>query len=46
MSLNGPGTVRRTANHEADDVQAFQDNIYNESWKSWSNEAAVRIYLD
>ena len=45
MSPNGPVTILRTANDEADDVQAFQDNIYNESWKSWPNEAAVRIYL-
>lgn len=45
MSINGLGIIPRKASDEANDVKTFRDNIYNESWKSWPNEAAVCVFL-
>ncbi|KAF7563221.1 hypothetical protein G7046_g916 [Stylonectria norvegica] len=40
MALNGAGTFRRTGDNEAEDADQLTQNLLNESWKEWPNEAA------
>ncbi|KAI8668418.1 hypothetical protein NCS55_00867500 [Fusarium keratoplasticum] len=40
MALNGPGTFHRTREHEGEDRSQITQNILDESWKKWPNEAA------
>ncbi|KAF4976823.1 hypothetical protein FZEAL_6564 [Fusarium zealandicum] len=40
MALNGPGTFHRTREHEAEDVSRMSQNLQDEAWKTWPNEAA------
>lgn len=41
MSVNNPGTIRRTRLDEVKDVQNTHRNMSSEAWKQWPNEAAV-----
>lgn len=46
MALNGPGTFHRTREHEGEDRSQITQNILDESWKKWPNEAAVSVSLN
>ncbi|KFA56320.1 hypothetical protein S40293_08290 [Stachybotrys chartarum IBT 40293] len=39
MTLNNPGTVRRTIDQQPADFQQVHDNFTAEAWKQWPNEA-------
>jgi hypothetical protein len=43
MTLNNPGTVRRTVDQQPADFQQVHDNFTAEAWKQWPNEAGVRL---
>ena len=41
MAISEAGTHHRTAEHAAADKQTAIDNLGNEAWKDWPNEACV-----
>lgn len=41
MALNATSTHHRTVEDELVDAQLAMDNLLNESWKDWPNEAGV-----
>ena len=43
MAISEAGIHHRTAEHAAADKQTAIDNLGNEAWKDWPNEACVSI---
>ena len=41
MAINIPGTAHRTMGDQLADMEQVQQNILDESWKDWPNEAGV-----
>ena len=41
MALNEAGILRRTREDEVEDSSQVTQNILDESWKDWPNEAGV-----